>query len=61
MSDEDGTITVTLRREDAIAVAYGPFDYACAVSEQEAPAGGSPKRLRRALAVALGLTVKPDG
>lgn len=51
MADE--MITVTVRREDAMAVALGPLDYTVAVMEGKAPDAGSPMRLRQELARAL--------
>lgn len=51
----DQTVTITVRREDAYALALGPLDYAVKVMNGEAVKGGSPMRVRQALAAALGL------
>lgn len=56
MSD---TVTVTVHRSDAYLLALGPLDYTVETTmheNPEVPAGGSAKRLRGALADALGLT-----
>lgn len=50
---EPGTITVTLRVEDAHVVALGPLDYTVANMKGEVPEGGNAMRLRQALAAAL--------
>lgn len=55
MTNPDRTITVTVRREDAYALALGPLDYAVKVMNGEVEKGGSPMRVRQALAAELGL------
>lgn len=47
--DQFETITVVLRREDAIAIVLGPLDYAVNVMSGTAPEGGSFMRARQAI------------
>lgn len=49
------SITVTVARADAWALALGPLDYACeSVMRRSVPKGGSTMPIRHALARALG-------
>lgn len=50
---DPGTVTVTLRVEDAYAVALGALQYVLKSQAGEVPEGGSPIRLRNALMAAL--------
>lgn len=46
-------VTITVSIEDAAALALGPLDYAIKVTSGEVPRGGSPMRVRVALAEAV--------
>jgi hypothetical protein len=54
------TVTITVRREDAMVFVLGPFEAAVAVMEQRMKQGGSLKRMRQDVAVALGMRLLDD-
>lgn len=56
----DETITVTLLREDAIALCLGGLDYAVKVMAGEEAGGGSPMRARQELARKLRYVTADD-
>lgn len=51
--EEPQYVTITVRIEDAYAIALGPLDYAMKSNAGRVPKGGRPMRIRQTLADAL--------